>query len=87
MSIHANHRHLDGACKVEVVVAQVVGARLELVLGHLSGVVNRLEENRLSSGNGGLVRNQVEIVDSISLILNKSSVNNCAWARVKIILS
>lgn len=34
VGIHANHRHFDGASKVEVVVAQVVRGCLKLILVH-----------------------------------------------------
>ena len=62
VSIHANHWDLDGAGKIEIVVAQVIGGCLEVILVELRRVVDNLVENWLSSCNGGLVRDQIEVV-------------------------
>ena len=56
LGIHARSWDLDWSCKVEVVVAQVVGRGLNLVIGESSRVVHDFKVNRLNSSNSGFVR-------------------------------
>ena len=86
VSIHANHGDLDGAGKVEIVVAQVIGGCLEAVLIELRRVVDNLVEYWLSSCNSGFMRYHVEIKNIVKLILNETCINYCARARIKVIL-
>jgi hypothetical protein len=86
VSVHAHHWNLDRAGKVEVVVAEMIGRSLKLLLVHAGGVIDRSIKYRLSSGDCGLVRNQVEIKKLVALVLNNGCVDNCAWARVQEVL-
>lgn len=83
VGIHADHGYLDGTGEVEVVVAQVIGARLEVILVKLRRVVGNLEQDWLSCSDACFVRDQVEIKDLVTLIFNERGVYNCAWARIE----
>lgn len=85
VGIHANHRHFDGASKVEVVVAQVVRGCLKLILVHWGSVINHFVQHWLGGGNSSLVRDQVEVKLGVTLYFNHSGINNCAWAGIQII--
>jgi len=82
--IHADHGNLDGSIKVEVVVAEVIGASLELVLGQLRCIVGDLEEHRLGSSHSRLMRDHVEIEDSVALLLHERDVDHRTCARVDV---
>ena len=71
VGIHADHGDLDWACEVEVVVAQVIAAGLKLVLSELRCVVGNLEQDWLSCRDTSPVRDQEEIKDFVTLLLNK----------------
>ena len=81
--VHADMGNLNGASEVKVVVAEVIGARLKLVLGDTRGVVGNSEEHGLGSGHSGLVRDEVEVIDLVSLLLDERGIDHSARARVK----
>ena len=87
MRIHANHGYLDGASKVEVVVAQVIGRGLKLILSHRGCIVNHLVQHWLCGGDCGFVRDQVEVKLGVALAFNDCGVNYSSWARIQAILS
>ena len=60
--IHANHGDFNGSSKVEIVVAQMIGGCLEVILVHFRRIVDYFVKNWLSCCNGGLVRDQIEVV-------------------------
>jgi hypothetical protein len=65
----------------------MIGRGLELVLCHTSCVVNALVEDRLGSCSCGLMRNQIEVKDGVSLNFDNIRVNNCPIPRVKVVLT
>ena len=86
VSIHAHHGNLDWTSEVEIVVAEMIGRSLKLLLVHASGVINRSIEYWLSSGDSGLMRNEVEIKKLVTLVLNYCCVDNCAWTGIQEVL-
>ena len=86
VSIHAHHGNLDWTSEVEIVVAEMIGRSLKLLLVHSCGVIDRSIEYRLSSGDRGLMRNQVEIEKLVTLVLNNCCVDNCSWTGIQEIL-
>ena len=78
VSIHADHGHLDGTSKVKVIVAQVVGVGLKLILIQARCIISHFVKDWLGCSDSSLVRNQIEVKLSISLILNKSLVKDSA---------
>ncbi len=86
-SIHADHGDLDWAHNVEVVVAQVIGWGLELILRHTSWILYYLVKDRSRSAACYIVRDHVEIKNSVSFIFDYGRVNYCATARVEVILA
>ena len=83
MGIHADHWDLDGTSEVEVVVAQVIGAGLNLVFGELRCVVCHLEQDWLGCSDACPVRDQIEVEYSVTLLLNERGVDDCAWTRIE----
>ena len=75
--VHTDHRNLDRASEVVVVVAQMISGGLDLILRETGRVVKRLEEYWLGSGDSGLMRDQEEIKHRVSLGLNERSINDC----------
>ena len=75
--VHTDHRNLDRASEVVVVVAQMISGGLDLILSETGRVVKRLEEYWLGSGDSGLMRDQEEIKHRVSLGLNERSINDC----------
>jgi hypothetical protein len=86
VGVHAHHRDLDRARKVEIVVAQVVGGCLESILVKSASVPHYLVKYRLSCSHCSLVRDHIEVKVLITLVLNEGSVDYCAWARVQAVL-
>ena len=70
VGVHAHHGHLDRTSEVEIVVAQVICTCLKLVLAYRRSIVGDSEKHRLGCGNCCLVRDQVEVVDLVTLELN-----------------
>ena len=75
--VHTDHRNLDRASEVVVVVAQMISGGLDLILSETGRVVKRLEEYWLGSGDCGLMGDQEEIKHRVSLGLNEGSINDC----------
>ena len=85
VGVHADHGYLDGAAEVVVVVAHVIGGCLELNLCQLRRVVGHSEEHRLCCSNCGAMRDHVEVIKLVALILNQASVNNGTLPWVQIV--
>jgi hypothetical protein len=86
VSVHAYHGDLNRASKVEVVVAQVIGRGLKLILGHISCIVHYLVQDRLGSSDCSLMRDHIEVKGDVSLIFDNNGVNDCAVARIEVVL-
>ena len=86
VGVHANHGDLDRACKVEVVVAQVIGCSFEIVLIQGGCVIGNTIQDWLGCSYGRFVWNKVEVIKLVPLILNNTSINTGAWARVEAVL-
>ena len=84
VSVHAHHGYLDGANKVEIIVAQVIGGRLKLVLVHLGRVVDHPVKYRLGCSHCRFVRNEEEIEGSVALNFYQGSVYDSAGAGIQI---
>ena len=65
--VHTDHRNLDRASEVVVVVAQMISGGLDLILSQTCRVVKGLVENWLGSCNSGLMWDQEEVKHRISL--------------------
>ena len=86
VGVHANHGNLDWACKVEVVVAKVIGGSFKVILIQGGCVIGNPIKDWLSCCHGGFVRDQIEIEELVALVLNNTSIHTCSWAWVKTVL-
>jgi hypothetical protein len=82
LGVHSGSRHLDTSPIVHIGVAQVVGELLNVLLGGLGVIVHYIVVNRSGSGNGGFVRNQVEVKLFLSLVHHQSRVHAGPWSWV-----
>lgn len=82
MSILADHRDLDWALEIVVIVAQMVGAGLKLIFGQISGIIDHSIKHRFDRTFMYSVSYKIEVIESVSLILNKCCINYGTVARI-----
>ena len=71
MSIHTRSRHLDGTSPIEIVVTQIKGELLESFLRNRRFIQGNIEMSREDTSLSGELRNQVEIILILILLLHK----------------
>jgi len=87
MCIHNRARNFDRAHKVKVVVTQMVCKLLNLLVGQRGRILSHIIVHRQSGGNGGLVRNHVEVESTISRMLYEACIDNRSRGRISIIVA